>query len=114
MQLDWRKVSDDFYTATLDGSLLELEYSDGVGWHLFSPLVDHAGVGFLGEDLHSAMHLAVALLSANYRVHGWTVNGANVAGLAWGPVGDYGHLDLDGDGLSIADGAAMSIDDGAE
>jgi hypothetical protein len=92
-KVDWRRVEDNYYTATVDGSLLELEHSEAGGWHLYSPLVDHDGVGYLGQDLHSAAHIVVALLSAKYRVDGWTINGSKAAGLPWGSPSAYAALD---------------------
>jgi len=100
MNLDWRRVEETFYTATVDGSLLELEYTDGVGWFLYSPLVDHVGVGYLGDDLHSAIHVAVALLNATHRIDGWTVDGVSAGGLPWGAPSAYADLDVEpGDDL---------------
>lgn len=87
MKLHWVKVSDDAYTAEApDGSSLDLRPDrDYGGWHLSSQMPEHAGVGYLGDDLHSAMHLTAAMVGAEHEVDGWNVDDAPVVDLARGP-----------------------------
>jgi hypothetical protein len=89
MKIHWRTLSSRAYAALApDGSPLELHAGaggdDDDGWHLFSSMPEHAGVDYLGDDLHSAMYLTIAMMRGTHKVEGWTVDGREDGNLVWG------------------------------